>query len=139
MCYGNICRSPVAEKLAQRLLPESAVTSAGFYPEENRRSPENVQRAAETFGIDLSRWSSRQIDKAMVECADLVVLFDLRNFRDFRREFPNEQAKVVFLGLCLDPPQLNITDPYDKPADETLRIVKQIEAGVAGLARRISL
>ncbi len=73
----------------------------------------------------------------MVERADLVALFDLRNFRDFRREFPNAQAKVVFLGLCLDPPQLEITDPYNKPADETLRIVKQIEAAVARLARQI--
>lgn len=74
----------------------------------------------------------------MVRRADLVFLMDLQNFRDFRREFSSEQNKAVFLGLLLDPPQLMIPDPYDKAAAEIVRVIKQIEAGVAALAKHIS-
>ena len=138
LCYGNICRSPVAEKVALRLMPEVGVTSAGSYPKENRLTPEHVQVAAKSIGVDLSGWSSRKVNREMVQRADVVVLLDLYNFRDYRREFPKDQNKALFLGLFLDPPQLAITDPYNKSADETLRIVKLIEAGVTGLARQIA-
>jgi protein-tyrosine phosphatase len=136
LCYGNICRSPVAEKLGQRLLPGAMVTSAGFYPEENRHSPANVQRAAQALGLDLSSWASRRVSKKMVNAADLIVLHDLKNFRDFRREFPNDLHKVVLLGMLLDPPQNDITDPYDKPDGETLEILRQIEAATQAFARQ---
>ena len=137
LCYGNICRSPVAEKLAKKLLPGLKAGSAGFYPTEGRTSPESLKTAARSLGADLSDWASRRVTSEMVRQADLVVLMDLYNFRDFRREFPAEESKAAFLGMFLDPPQLSITDPYDKPAEETLRILRQIEAGVAGLAQRL--
>jgi len=135
LCYGNICRSPVAEKLGQRMMPTKTITSAGFYPEDNRRSPSNVQRAAQALGVDLSSWASRRVDQALVDAAELIVLHDLRNFRDFRRDFPNDLHKVVLLGMLLDPPQNDITDPYGKPDKETLAILRQIESAVQSMAR----
>ncbi len=138
LCYGNICRSPVAEKLGQRIMPAKTITSAGFYPEENRQSPSNVQRAAQALGVDLAAWSSRRVKQEMVEAADLIVLHDLKNFRYFRRDFPRDLHKVVQLGMLLDPPQNDITDPYDKPDGETLEILRQIETAIQALARQFS-
>jgi protein-tyrosine phosphatase len=135
LCYGNICRSPAAEQFARRLMPGKTISSAGFYPEAHRPSPSNVQRAAQTLGIDLSSWSSRRADPAMVKGADLIVLHDLKNFLSFKNEFPDELGKVVFLGLFLDPPQISITDPYGKPDGETLAILRQIESAVQNMAR----
>jgi protein-tyrosine phosphatase len=138
LCYGNICRSPVAEKLAKRLLSSVEVSSAGFYDQEGRPAPDNVQYAAGSLGIDLTNWASRRVTGEMVRRVDLVVLMDLYNFRDFRREFPSDQDKVVFLGLLLEPPQLMIDDPCGKPWPEILGIITQIEKGVTELARRIN-
>ena len=138
LCYGNICRSPVAEKLCQRLMPRADVTSAGFYPQERRTTPTNVQRAAQTIGVDLSAWSSRRVSQELVDRSDLVVLLDLRNFRDYRRAFPSNENKVSFLGLFLDPPQVDITDPYDKSDSETLGIMRLIETATRALARQFS-
>jgi protein-tyrosine-phosphatase len=135
LCYGNICRSPVAEKFGQRMMPSAKVTSAGFYPEVNRLSPSNVQRAAQTLGIDLSSWSSRRADADLVAAADLIVLHDLKNFLSFRNEFPTHLQKVVFLGLFLEPPQTSITDPYGKPDHETLEILRQIESAIQAMTR----
>jgi protein-tyrosine phosphatase len=138
LCYGNICRSPIAEKVAKRLLPEAEVSSAGFYSQEGRSTPDLVQRAAGSLGIDLTDWASRRVTGEMVRRADLVVLMDLYNFRDFRREFPSDQNKIVFLGLLLEPPQLMINDPYGKPLPEILNIITEISKGVTELARRIN-
>ena len=138
LCYGNICRSPVAEKLGQQCMAAATVTSAGFYPEENRRSPSNVQRAAQILGVDLTAWSSRRVNKTLVDAADIIALHDLKNFRNFRREFPNDLHKVVLLGMLLDPPRIDITDPYEKPDGETLEILRQIEAAIQALARQFS-
>jgi protein-tyrosine phosphatase len=138
LCYGNICRSPVAERLAVRRLPAAEVSSAGFYEHEGRSTPADIQVVAKSLGIDLSNWASRRVTREMVRRADLVILMDLQNFRDFRREFSSDQNKVIFLGLLLDPPQLMIPDPYDKTAPEIVRVIKQIEAGVAALAKHIS-
>ena len=134
LCYGNICRSPVAAKLGQRIMPAKTITSAGFYPEDNRQSPSNVQRAARALGLDLSSWASRRVDQEIVDAADLIVLHDLKNFRDFRRDFPNDLHKVVLLGMLLDPPQNDIPDPYGKPDGETLEILRQIESAVQKMA-----
>jgi protein-tyrosine phosphatase len=138
LCYGNICRSPMAEKLAMRLLPKLEVSSAGFYDTEGRSTPNEIQSAAKSLGINLSDWASKRVTRQMVQHADLVVLMDLCNFRDFRREFPGEQVNVLFLGMLLDPPQLGITDPYGKAPDEIGRILSEIEAGVTALAKQIS-
>jgi protein-tyrosine phosphatase len=138
LCHGNICRSPVAEKLCQRLMPHAEVASAGFYAEENRQTPPNVQRAAQTLGVDLGAWSSRRVSQELVARSDLVVLLDLGNFRDYRRAFPNDLAKVAFLGLFLDTPQTDIADPYGKPEDETLEIVRLIDAAVHAMARQLN-
>jgi protein-tyrosine phosphatase len=137
LCYGNICRSPVAERVAQRLMPGMEVISAGFYPTERRNTPAQVQAAARSIGVDLSAWSSRRVTQEMVRSADLLVISDLYNFRQLRREFPESQHKVLFLGLFLDPPQLAIADPYNKSDKETLRIVRLIEAAVSAFARQI--
>src|SRR5947207_2988901 len=60
VCFGNICRSPFAERLAnQRLGSARRVASAGYFPEEGRRSPEPAIAAAERFGIDLRPHRSR--------------------------------------------------------------------------------
>jgi protein-tyrosine phosphatase len=124
--------------MCQRLMPNAKVTSAGFYPEENRQTPPNVQRAAQTLGVDLSAWSSRRVSQELVDRSDLVVVFDLQNFRDYRRAFPNDWGKIVVLGLFLDTPQTDITDPYGKPQGETLEIVRLIDTAVHAMVRQLS-
>ena len=90
------------------------------------------------MGIDLGSWSSRLVTQEMVGRSDLVVLLDLKNYWRFRRAFPSDLHKIVFLGLFLDKPQLEIADPYGKPDDQTLEIARLIETAPTALARQFS-
>ncbi len=138
LCYGNICRSPVAEHLARQLLPRAEVGSAGFFEPTGRRTPPHIHEACQSLGLSLPPGSSKRVSAEMVETFDLVVLHDLENYQMYAREFPRALDKMLLLGMFLDPPQPNIKDPYISDSEETLAIVKQIRNAVTALAVQVS-
>ena len=115
LCYGNICRSPLAAAMAAKRFPNVAFSSAVFYPTAGRRSPEFVIAAAERLGVDLSGHGSKRVDAKMVEEAELVVIMDIRNQELLQEAFPRAREKALFLGMLLPSPQLEIKDPIDNP------------------------
>ena len=137
LCYGNICRSPVAEAVARTILAGTQVASAGFFAIEGRRSPDNVRWAAEHMGLDLSHWASRLVSDDMVNDADLVFVMDLYNFNDFRVRYRKHAHKLLLMGMFAEPPCPNVSDPYQKGPEETIRVLRQIERAVQNAASRI--
>lgn len=87
VCTGNICRSPVAERLFARHLSaagrDAIVRSAGTW---GGRQPVSsyTMRASKAIGIDLSDHRSRQLTAALVatEGADLVVAMTRQHLRE---------------------------------------------------------
>lgn len=134
VCYGNICRSPFAERAAAQRLPNHAVSSTGFHPTTERSSPLPLVHAAKELGVDLSDGRSRLIDRDAVDRADLVLLMDLVNYEQFARSFPDALGKTTMLGLFHPTPSPTITDPYGKDAAEIRRVLTQIAESVEGLA-----
>jgi protein-tyrosine-phosphatase len=118
VCYGNICRSPVAEVYAKALRPDLEIASAGFHSTVDRTAPGWYRQLVSELGIDLTPCRSRRLDRAQVEWAQLILLADLDNFERFRGEFPEAMGKTTMLGLFLHPPTLEIEDPYSLAAGE---------------------
>jgi protein-tyrosine-phosphatase/predicted ATP-grasp superfamily ATP-dependent carboligase len=115
LCYGNICRSPLAAALAARRFPNTSFSSAGFYPAIGRHSPDFVLAAAEQLGVDLAEHRSNCADAKMIDEADLIVIMDIRNYELLKKTFPGTLEKTLFLGMLLPKPQLEIRDPWDEP------------------------
>ena len=134
LCYGNICRSPVAEALARQSLPQMEIASAGFFESTGRRTPPHIHDACRSLGLSLPPGSSKRVSAEMVRRFDLVALHDLENYQMFAREFPKHLDRMLLLGMFLDPPQPAIQDPYISDPEETLEIVQQIRDAVARLA-----
>jgi protein-tyrosine-phosphatase/predicted ATP-grasp superfamily ATP-dependent carboligase len=133
LCQGNICRSPLAERMARRIMPGWDFASAGFHPELGRPVPQVVQTIARSFEFDLSEAGSKEVTREAVDAADLVLVMDLGNLKTFTRLFPQARDKVLFLGMFAEPPG-EIPDPYDANFQQTLMILQKIEMGIAGLA-----
>ena len=57
VCYGNICRSAVAQRCLQRLLAgeDIEIVSGGFHPVVGRQSPAHFRDQAKKMGVDLNR------------------------------------------------------------------------------------
>jgi protein-tyrosine phosphatase len=133
LCYGNICRSPFAERVARRLLPESVTTlSAGVYPETGRSSPAEAQRAAQELGFELDDHRSGLVTPTMLREADLILVFDASNYRDVLEHDRNLLRRTHFLGnLDLSGP-LQIADPWGKSDEAFLQTYLRIHGILEG-------
>lgn len=137
LCYGNICRSPVAGALVQKALPQAEVVSSGFHERTGRESPAAIQTVAQELGLDLQDHRSSQVNAVDVEQADLILLMDRQNHGLLKARFPEALAKARMLGMYAADPQPEIEDPYQMSVDDTRRILHQIRDAVDGLSARI--
>jgi len=127
VCYGNICRSPLAEHILNaKELKNISVSSSGFHQVDNRMSPETYQQQVNLFDIDLSNHFSSMLTMETVEKADLILLMDYKNWRLMEAMFGSEVLnKCILLGSLSTGP-VEIADPYHEDIDTVTRTIKQL-------------
>lgn len=138
LCQGNICRSPVAERFAARLLSGWSVTSAGFHGEEHRPCPEHISVLAAEWGINLNDHRSRRVTAEDLQKADLILVMDTENFRKVRAKFPWVLNRTTLLGFFGTKPDPNVCDPYSLSLNETRSVFRHLESSVERLASWLS-
>jgi len=138
LCYGNICRSPLAAALAEQRLRGLDIESAGFHQQEGRNCPEKIQRIGTSFGVDLSGHRSRKLTPELLANADLVIAMDKENLNSLGSEFSDVLERTTLLGLFGNPPSLAIADPYLADDAVTHRICDQVRSSVDGLVEWIA-
>jgi protein-tyrosine-phosphatase/predicted ATP-grasp superfamily ATP-dependent carboligase len=134
LCYGNICRSPLAAGIAEQRLSSVAIDSAGFHEQTGRSCPQKILRIGTAFGIDLSSHCSARVTWRQLAKADLVIAMDLENLNRLRQEFPEMANRTTLLGLFRTPETLAIADPYLTDEAESRNICEQVREGIEGLA-----
>lgn len=135
VCYGNICRSPLAAALAEQNLANVEIESAGFHSNIGRSCPEKMLRLAGSFGVDLSQHRSARVTREQLLSADLIVAMDLENIHQIRKECPEALARTTLLGLFATPATVNVADPYFADESTTSKVCSQISSGIQGLSR----
>ncbi|MDD2267596.1 low molecular weight protein-tyrosine-phosphatase [Sulfuricurvum sp.] len=89
VCLGNICRSPIAEGVARRLIEEGGhnitVDSAGTSHWHAGEPPcKHSVTVAHNHNIDISKLRARQVCKADFRTFDLIVALDQSNYNDLK-------------------------------------------------------
>jgi protein-tyrosine-phosphatase/predicted ATP-grasp superfamily ATP-dependent carboligase len=133
VCYGNICRSPLAAALAEQRLSNVAIDSAGFHQQTGRSCPQKILRIANSFGIDLSGHRSARVTQDELADADLVIAMDLENLNCLRKEFPEMADRTTLLGLFGAQEIFTIADPYLADEAATDKICQQVHASIDSL------
>ncbi len=120
VCLGNICRSPLAEGVAQSILEKEnlnlIVDSAGTsnWHEEEAPCGHSI-KIAKQHEVDISKQSSRPITKQDIEEFDYVVAMDEQNKIDLEKfGFINVYKLGDFGGYK----GANVPDPYFFPGFE---------------------
>lgn len=137
VCTGNICRSPVAEKLLKHYNTELGlglqVSSAGTRALNGQPMHPESERVLRELGIQADGFESRMLTPGIAADCDLLLgmtrehraiarqLAPARWKRMFAlRELPTERtAEVKNMPPTTDPtnPRLDIRDPIGRPAE----------------------
>jgi protein-tyrosine-phosphatase len=142
VCTGNICRSPVAQFLADRMAREAGLTlhasSAGVAAELGHGMEPGARRALAARGIKGMSHLARQLDEPM--CADADQIYALaRDHRDIiAARFPAHAAKVAVLRKAAGLPDADVADPYGESDAVYEECAAKIEEALKILIRRNS-
>ena len=113
VCLGNICRSPIADGIAQKIVKEKnldiLVDSAGTGSWHIGEAPcENSVKIAFQNGVDISELRARQVNKSDFEKFDLVVALDESNYQDLKAMGAKNLVKLGEYGYD----GADVPDPY---------------------------
>lgn len=113
VCLGNICRSPIAEGVARKLVEEGGhritVDSAGTGSWHVGETPcAHSVTVARNNGVDISRLRARQVKKEDFTSFDLIVALDSSNYRDLKALGCSNLVKLGDYGF----EGADVPDPY---------------------------
>jgi len=144
LCYGNICRSPYAAAVLQRMLVRRGVlcqVSQGGFLGPDRPANDRAREVARARGTDLSEHRSRLVTAEEARTVDLVVVMEAYQARKIVAEFGADPGRVLVLG-DLDPEPVvsrAIPDPYGLDNEVFIRTYERIDRCVAELTRLIDV
>ncbi len=90
VCLGNICRSPLAQAIAQDIISKHnlniKVDSAGTGNWHIDEPPcENSQKVAQQNSLDISKYKARQVTKKDFKTFDLIIGLDNSNISNLKK------------------------------------------------------
>ncbi len=116
VCTGNICRSPMAERLLAKALREAGITdpeviSAGVSAYDGNAASSYSVKALDELGVDLSGHKSQLLTKKMVEEASLILVMTQMHKLAIEEEFGPVKTPI-FLWREYRTGHKQVSDPY---------------------------
>lgn len=148
VCMGNICRSPTAqgvfEKVLRERLPELFVEidSAGTHAYHIGEAPDvRAQRAAVRRGVDLSGIRARRVEPGDFERFDLVLAMDKLNQRILEEMAPPEHRRRIrlLLEFASGVDREEVPDPYYGGGNGFEIVLDLVESASVGLVEHVRM
>lgn len=147
VCLGNICRSPAAQGVMERMVKEKGVEdkfyidSAGLYGGHAGDLPDHRMRVhAQLRGLNLTH-RSRQVRESDFDRFDIIVAMDNSNYDRLRAlaPTPEDEQKVVKMAdfFTLHPWADCVPDPYYDGAQGFENALDLIEDGCNTLLSKL--
>ena len=146
VCLGNICRSPTAHGVMQKMIEDKGlaagmeVDSAGTSHYHIGQQPDQRSiSAAAARGYDLSTLRARQVETADFERFDYILAMDRQNLRELKRQCPpGLQYKLSLLLDYSDSDYDAVPDPYYGGESGFELVLDLVENACSGLLDAIN-
>ena len=141
VCLGNICRSPMAEAVFQKMVDEAGlsdriiVDSVGTGSwHVGEKAHQGTRRVLAQHGIDYNG-RARQVRSSDIDQQTYVVAMDQSNLNDLQRNFGQHPRLYRLLDFASQNEVRDVPDPY---YNDNFEYVYQLVAdGCAGLLATI--
>ena len=146
VCYGNICRSPMAaavldNKVKRKGLEYIVVDSAGTSNWHVGQGPNPPsKRVWESAGYSYQHIAS-QFNYARLVAADLVLVMDSHNHQHVSALVSNdeEERKIYFLReFDISADSREVPDPYSQPDSAFEEVLGMVERATDGLIKQLT-
>ena len=145
VCTGNTCRSPMAAALLEEELAKNpppfqvAVTSAGLLAFPGEKIAEEARKALAGVGISsLAHRRSAQLERAMVQEADLILVMTQNHLHQLLASFPGAKNKAFqlaqYLG-CLE--GADIEDPLGQGQEKYQQVLQDMLGCLKNLTSKL--
>ena len=119
VCHGNICRSPMAQFVMQKLVNDKGLHDV-FEIDSAATSREEIGngvhygtiRKLQEVGIDCGEHFARQVTKADYDYYDYLIVMDKNNIRNIQRIIPNDPMNKIHTLLSYAKMNRDIADPW---------------------------
>jgi protein-tyrosine-phosphatase len=123
VCTGNVCRSPLAEAMARRLLVERGradveVASAGTAAYPGTPASEGAYLVGLEHGLDLSAHQARQLTHDLVAEADVIFGMSQHHVERARELGGDDRAHLLGAYAGRDQDEAQVDDPYGGDLEE---------------------
>ncbi len=120
VCYGNTCRSPMAEGLARKILGNKAeVESAGFMPMFDGAAPDAVAILNELFDVDISQHRPKDVSELSLGEYDRIIVLDAYVYNTMSKLMKDHSDKLVLWDT---------EDPFGQDRETYERVAKWLNA-----------
>lgn len=135
VCVGNICRSPVGERLLAMACPELRVESAGIGALAGHGPDETATQTAIAAGVGLSGHIARQFTAEIAAPFDLILVMEKGHAEVIRQQVPQMGGKTMLYSQWTG--KKDIADPYRKSTEFHALVFEQLQQASAGWAEKL--
>lgn len=136
VCTGNICRSPIGERLLRQRIPGKRITSAGIFGLEGSPADASAREVAWRHGISLEGHRARRLTPQLMRESDLILVMEPAHLRFISAMAPEIRGKSLLFGQWLEPQ--DIPDPYRKSREAFDYVFGLLGKASQEWARRLS-
>lgn len=135
VCIGNICRSPIGERLLQQLFPDKLITSAGIAAVVGEPAyPKSVAVSAE-HGLSLEGHIARQLTESICAEQDLILVMEKNHIDAVCKIAPAVRGKVMLYGHWIN--EMEIVDPYGQNLEFFARTYQLLDKSAQAWASKL--
>lgn len=135
VCVGNICRSPLGERVLQAGLPGVTVTSAGIGALVGHAADPLAAEVAAEHGISLDGHVARQFTAELGGTQDLILVMEPGHKVEITRLAPALSGRVMLFDQWTG--AKGIADPYQRSREFHEAVHGEIAAAAQGWIARL--
>ncbi|MBV6821027.1 low molecular weight phosphotyrosine protein phosphatase [Rahnella sp. PD12R] len=136
VCTGNICRSPMAERIMKQYLPEKNIRSVGLMAMVDHPADETASIVSGHHGVSLEGHKGRQFRSSMAGEYDLILVMETGHLEKISSIAPQARGKIMLLGHWSG--RREIPDPYRKSQEAFESVYQLIDQACQRWAQKLT-